>query len=34
LLVGKELFTRYKRKLNPLNWFKKPLPSPEENLNS
>jgi hypothetical protein len=34
LLVGKELFARYKRKLNPLNWFKKPLPSPEENMNS
>lgn len=23
LLVGKELFTRYKQKLNPRNWFKK-----------
>lgn len=23
LLVGKELFTRYKQKLNPKNWFKK-----------
>ncbi len=22
-LVGKELFTRYKQKLNPRNWFKK-----------
>lgn len=21
LLVGKELFTRYKKKLNPVNWF-------------
>ncbi len=34
LLVGKELFTRYKKKLNPLNWFKKSQPSAEENLNS
>ena len=23
LLVGKELFTRYKQNLNPRNWFKK-----------
>ncbi len=23
LLVGKELFTRYKNKLNPKNWFRK-----------
>jgi len=23
LLVGKELFTRYKKQLNPKNWFKK-----------
>jgi hypothetical protein len=23
LLVGKELFTRYKKRLNPMNWFKK-----------
>ncbi len=23
LLVGKELFTKYKSKLNPRNWFKK-----------
>ncbi len=23
LLVGKELFTRYKKRLNPVNWFKK-----------
>lgn len=23
LLVGKELFTKYKQKLNPLNWFKR-----------
>jgi hypothetical protein len=22
LLVGKELFTRYKKRLNPVNWFK------------
>jgi len=23
LLVGKELFTKYKKQLNPVNWFKK-----------
>jgi hypothetical protein len=23
LLVGKELFTKYKNRLNPKNWFKK-----------
>jgi hypothetical protein len=23
LLVGKELFTRYKKQLNPMNWFNK-----------
>ncbi len=23
LLAGKEIFTRYKNKLNPMNWFKK-----------
>jgi hypothetical protein len=23
LLVGKELFTRYKKRLNPVNWFKR-----------
>ncbi|KAF0235652.1 MAG: hypothetical protein FD181_3363 [Prolixibacteraceae bacterium] len=23
LLVGKELFTKYKQQLNPINWFKK-----------
>lgn len=23
LLVGKELFTRYKQQLNPANWFRK-----------
>lgn len=23
LLVGKELFTKYKHRLNPVNWFKK-----------
>jgi membrane-anchored protein YejM (alkaline phosphatase superfamily) len=32
LLVGKELFTRYKRKLNPVTWFKKSSSSPEEKL--
>ena len=34
LLVGKELFTRYKRKLNPLTWFKKSIPPAEENVNN
>ncbi len=29
LLVGKELFTRYKKQLNPVNWFKKNQPDPE-----
>jgi hypothetical protein len=29
LLVGKELFIRYKRKLNPVNWFKKSPSSTE-----
>jgi len=24
LLVGKELFTKYKNQMNPKNWFKKP----------
>lgn len=23
LLAGKELFSRYKKQLNPVNWFKK-----------
>jgi len=23
ILVGKELFTKYKKQLNPVNWFKK-----------
>jgi membrane-anchored protein YejM (alkaline phosphatase superfamily) len=32
LLVGKELFTRYKRKLNPISWFKKTIPSADENI--
>lgn len=30
LLLGKELFTRYKEKLNPKNWFKKKV---EDNIN-
>ena len=25
LLVGKELFTKYKKQLNPRNWFKKKM---------
>lgn len=32
LLVGKELFTRYKQKMNPKNWFKKEIVE-EENIN-
>ncbi|MFW6370121.1 MAG: transporter suffix domain-containing protein [Bacteroidota bacterium] len=32
LLVGKELFTRYKRKLNPVNWFGKSPTSPDKNI--
>ncbi len=31
LLVGKELFTRYKRQLNPKNWFKKNKANLSEN---
>ena len=27
LLVGKELFNKYKARLNPTNWFKKKEPS-------
>jgi len=27
LLVGKELFTKYKNQMNPKNWFKKPKPN-------
>jgi hypothetical protein len=34
LLVGKELFTRYKKKLNPVNWFRKTPSSTEENMNN
>ena len=30
LLVGKELFTKYKQQLNPKNWFKKPNPEEEK----
>jgi hypothetical protein len=33
LLVGKELFTKYKNQLNPLNWFKKKEIIKENNLN-
>lgn len=33
LLVGKELFVRYKRQLNPVNWFKKNLPAEEKTQN-
>jgi membrane-anchored protein YejM (alkaline phosphatase superfamily) len=31
LLVGKELFMRYKRKMNPVNWFKKVPHANEKN---
>jgi VIT1/CCC1 family predicted Fe2+/Mn2+ transporter len=31
LLVGKELFTKYKQNLNPKNWFKKQKASEETN---
>lgn len=30
LLVGKELFTKYKKQLNPKNWFKKSVKSMDE----
>jgi len=30
LLVGKELFTKYKNQLNPKNWFKKKNTKPTE----
>jgi len=30
LLVGKELFTKYKKQLNPKNWFKKKKKTLEE----
>ena len=33
LLVGKELFVRYKKQLNPLNWFKKNLPAEDKTQN-
>jgi membrane-anchored protein YejM (alkaline phosphatase superfamily) len=33
LLAGKELFTRYKRKLNPFNWGKKSNSSAGESIN-
>ena len=32
LLVGKELFTKYKNQLNPKNWFKKRGVKKENNL--
>ncbi len=32
LLVGKELFTKYKQKLNPKNWFRKKEMSSEESI--
>lgn len=31
LLVGKELFTKYKKQLNPKNWWKKRDVEPAEN---
>lgn len=30
LLVGKELFSKYKQQLNPKNWFKKANPEKEK----
>lgn len=30
LLVGKELFTKYKQQLDPVNWFKKSSETAEE----
>lgn len=30
LLVGKELFSKYKKQLNPKNWFKNTKNNPEE----
>ncbi|NQU31963.1 MAG: transporter suffix domain-containing protein [Bacteroidetes bacterium] len=30
LLVGKELFTKYKAHMNPKNWFKKKSPTDEQ----
>ena len=30
LLVGKELFTKYKNRMNPKNWFKKTKTSEED----
>ena len=30
LLVGKELFTKYKSQMNPRNWFKKPNTEEED----
>lgn len=32
LLVGKELFTRYKKQLNPVNWFKRKKKSTIEHV--
>ncbi len=32
LLVGKELFTKYKNQMNPKNWFKKPKTSDEDTV--
>jgi len=35
LLVGKELFTRYKKQMNPKNWFnKKPVETDNSTLDS
>jgi hypothetical protein len=32
LLVGKELFTKYKNQMNPKNWFKKPKTEEEDTV--
>lgn len=34
LLVGKELFIKYKQKLNPRNWFRKSENSAKESSNN
>ena len=34
LLVGKELFTKYKQKLNPVNWFRKNGNTTEKTTNN
>jgi hypothetical protein len=33
LLVGKELFTKYRARLNPKNWFRKKTDDPQQSEN-